>query len=378
MGKIKTNYISLFESIEPRNKSTDWKWNTSDYPSEKKGINVFSCFACGGGSTMGYKLAGCNVIGCVEIDKKMNELYVANHNPKYNFLMDIREFNKLPDSEIPIELFNLDILDGSPPCTTFSIAGQREESWGIKKKFHEGQAEQTLDDLPFVFIETVKKLHPRVVIMENVEGIIMGNAWKYIQDIYSKFHEAGYQLYHWLMKSENMGIPQTRHRVFFIAICNELCMNPRFLNMAFDYEPVTYGAIKENDNRPMNQDSILYGVAKQAISSDSSIARTRERIGVKASGFNNVYVRDNEIMPTLRAKGDMIDVESLTYVGIKTMINSQTFPQDYYFGINPSPSKVAYILGMSVPPIMIKRIVERLIEQGVFNYKMNGEEQNDE
>ena len=95
-------------------KSTDWKWTFADYPKEKNGLKVFSCFACGGGSTMGYKLAGCEVVGCCEIDPKMNEIYVKNHNPKYNFLMDIRDFNNLPNEEIPEELFNLDILDGSP------------------------------------------------------------------------------------------------------------------------------------------------------------------------------------------------------------------------------------------------------------------------
>lgn len=72
-------------------KSTDWKWTFADYPKEKNGLKVFSCFACGGGSTMGYKLAGCEVLGCCEIDPKMNEVYRKNHNPKYNFLMDIRE-----------------------------------------------------------------------------------------------------------------------------------------------------------------------------------------------------------------------------------------------------------------------------------------------
>ena len=155
-------------------KSTDWKWTmANDYPKEKNGLKVFSCFACGGGSTMGYKLAGCEVLGCCEIDPKMNEIYVKNHHPKYNFLMDIRDFNALPNSEIPEELFNLDILDGSPPCTPFSMAGDREESWGKKKKFREGQAEQTLDDLSFVFIETVKKLKPKTVIMENVEGLLL-------------------------------------------------------------------------------------------------------------------------------------------------------------------------------------------------------------
>ncbi len=203
-------------------KSTDWKWQFADYPQEKNGLKVFSCFVCGGGSTMGYKLAGCEVVGCCEIDPKMNEIYVKNHHPKYNFLVDIRDFNKIPNEELPPELFNLDILDGSPPCTTFSMAGDREESWGKKKKFREGQAEQTLDDLSFVFIDTVRKLKPKTVIMENVEGLLLGEAWSYVQRIYKEFAEAGYQLGHWLLKGENMGIPQTRHRVFFIAIRNDI------------------------------------------------------------------------------------------------------------------------------------------------------------
>lgn len=95
-------------------KSTDWKWNmATGYPA-KNGLTAFSCFACGGGSTMGYKLCGVDVLGCCEIDKKMNDVYVANHHPKYNYLMDIRKFNEL--GNLPEELFNLDILDGSPPC----------------------------------------------------------------------------------------------------------------------------------------------------------------------------------------------------------------------------------------------------------------------
>ena len=204
-------------------KSTDWKWTMKDdYPKEKNGLKVFSCFACGGGSTMGYKLAGCEVLGCCEIDPKMNEIYVRNHHPKYNYLMDIREFNKIPDDEIPEELKNLDILDGSPPCTTFSMAGDREESWGKKKKFREGQAEQTLDDLSFVFIETVAKLRPKCVVMENVEGLIRGEAWSYVQKIYKQLNDIGYEVGHWLLKGENMGVPQKRHRVFFIAMRNDI------------------------------------------------------------------------------------------------------------------------------------------------------------
>lgn len=316
---------------------------------------------------MGYKLAGCEVLGCVEIDPKMNEIYVKNHHPKYNFCMDLRDFNALPNEHIPQELFNLDILDGSPPCTTFSMAGEREESWGKKKKFREGQKEQTLDDLSFVFIETVRKLKPRVVIMENVEGLILGEAYTYVQRIYKEFADAGYFVHHWLLKGEEMGVPQTRHRVFFVACRYDLEIDPSWLDMSFNYEPVVYGQIKEGTNRPLKPGQIFYDIAKEAIDTDKSIADTRIRLGRKASAFQTLYIRDNMVMPTQRAKPDVIDIAEMAYVSNETLRNSQSFPSDYDFGTFSS-TNVGYVCGMSVPPVMMKRVVTRLIEQGVFDY----------
>lgn len=351
-------------------KSTDWKWTFADYPKEKNGLKVFSCFACGGGSTMGYKLAGCEVIGCCEIDPKMNEVYVKNHHPKHNFLMDIRDFNAIPNEELPAELFDLDVLDGSPPCTTFSMAGDREESWGKKKKFREGQKEQTLDDLSFVFIETVSKLKPRVVVMENVEGLIKGEAFTYVQRIYKRFAEAGYHVHHWLLKGEQMGIPQTRHRVFFVAIRNDMCINPADIDMSFNYEPITYGDIKEGNVIQMLEDSLLLDMAKKANEQDKTVSDTRVRLGKKESAFQVYYIRENTVCPTIRgSKADWIDMKELAWVSLETVRNSQTFPQDYDFGAM-SRVNVGYICGMSVPPVMMKRIVQRLIDEGVFSYKL--------
>ena len=367
-----TETMSLFDLLPEEEaaqyrpkKSTDWKWTFADYPIDKNGLKVFSCFACGGGSTMGYKLAGCEVLGCCEIDPKMNEVYIKNHNPKHNFLMDIREFNKLPKEEIPEELFHLDILDGSPPCTTFSMAGDREDSWGKKKKFREGQAEQTLDDLSFVFIETVAKLQPRCVIMENVEGLLLGEAWSYVQEIYRQFKEIGYHVKHWLCKGENMGVPQTRHRVFFIALRNDVGYDLTELDMSFNYEPVTYGEIKEGSGRPVDRSTQTYRVLCQATEEDLRIADVFKRIGEKERCFNNKIAWDHNVLQTITAHLEYnrgVEKERISELDI---IHAQTFPEDYDF-MDDSWNTVAYICGMSVPPVMIKRIVQRLIESGVF------------
>jgi len=52
-GEIMDNQISIFDLIEDGEKykpieSTDWKWSFKDYPKNKNGLKVFSCFACGG------------------------------------------------------------------------------------------------------------------------------------------------------------------------------------------------------------------------------------------------------------------------------------------------------------------------------------------
>ena len=350
-------------------KSTDWKWTMKDdYPKEKNGLKVFFCFACGGGSTMGYKLAGCEVLGCCEIDPKMNETYVKNHNPKYNYLMDIREFNKIPDEEIPEELFNLDILDGSPPCTTFSMAGDREESWGKKKKFREGQAEQTLDDLSFVFIETVNKLRPKVMIMENVEGLLKGEAWSYVQRIYKELNDIGYKVNHWLLKGQYMGVPQTRHRVFFIALRKDVYKGFDLfsLNMTFNYEPITYGEIKSSKGDKITAKSILE-LLPYVEYGDIYLASAYEKKWGKKSFFNEMILYDDKPCYTLRTKPSYYRFGTDECIAKEEIIYASTFPEDYNF-TRYTKNNVSYICGMSVPPIMIKRIVERLIESGVFDY----------
>lgn len=298
---------------------------------------------------------------------RMNEVYIKNHHPKHNFLMDIREFNKIPNKELPPELFDLDILDGSPPCTTFSMAGNRKDSWGKKKKFREGQAEQTLDDISFIFIETVAKLRPKVMIMENVEGLIKGEAWSYVQRIYKELNEIGYKVKHWLCKGEYMGVPQARHRVFFIALRDDVGFDLMSLDMSFNYEPVIFGEIRSEQGTDIIGETLKTLIANFQYG-DRGLDAACMRLRGKGSFFNYNYIYDDKVNSTLVAKNVNIRVCDKKYMSVQDIINSSTFPQDYDFIAN-SVTNVHYICGMSIPPIMIKRIVTRLIESGVFDYK---------
>ncbi len=348
--------------------SNDWFWHFRDYP-KCEGYKVFSCFACGGGSTMGYKLAGFDVIGCLEIDPRINQIYKQNHNPRFNYVMDIREFNEIPNEELPQELFNLDILDGSPPCTTFSMAGLREETWGKVKRFREGQKAQTLDDLAFVFIETVNKLQPKFVVMENVEGLMKGNAWKYVQEIYKQFHNIGYQVKHWLVKGEKMGIPQRRHRVIFIAT-RLPDINLDKIEMAFNYKEVPFKMIKSEEGYRVVNGPTIQKLLEHARFGDRNLENACYRLRGKNSFFNYCFIYDDEVAPTITARCNNIRWDYKAYPSKQDIVSMSTFPQDYDF-MSDSLENVYFVCGMSVPPIMIKRIAEKI------KPLLKSEEQND-
>ena len=161
-------------------------WFLKDLKSvPQNGLKVMTTFSCGGGSSMGYKLAGCDVIAANDIDPEMAYHYRLNLNPRHYFLCPIKDLLK---KKLPQELHELDILDGSPPCSSFSMAGSREKGWGKEKKFREGQAEQVLDTLFFDFIDLAKELQPKVVVAENVKGLLMGEAKEYVKKIYKEFN----------------------------------------------------------------------------------------------------------------------------------------------------------------------------------------------
>lgn len=340
--------------------STDfpWKWNLSDLDSRpKNGHTVFSCFSCGGGSSMGYKLAGYEVIGNCEIDPDMMKLYKKNNHPKYPFLMDIRDFLKLPDKEIPEELKHLDVLDGSPPCSVFSMAGSREDGWNVEKSFREGQAKQRLDDLFFYFIRIAERLRPKVVIAENVRGLITGNAKGWVNQIVKAFDEAGYDTQIFLFNSARMGVPQKRERVFFIAHRKDLDY-PR-LEMLFNSRPIPFREVRDPYGKKLPEGNQSGKLLKYRTSKDRCLADINKRVTKKGSGFTSPINHDGEPVQTITAGGYCFRMCDGLLMTDKDIISCQTFPQDYNF----MDQAVQYVCGMSVPPVMMAKISEQVYRQ---------------
>jgi len=333
----------------------NYKWYLKDGYPESNGLKVFGTFICGGGSTMGYKLAGFEHLGGVEIDPPIADVYKTNHNPKYLFIEDIREFAKRTD--FPEDLYNLDILDGSPPCSSFSMAGNREKDWGKTKVFREGQAEQRLDDLFFDYIALAKKLQPKVVIAENVKGLIQGNAKAYVHRIKKEFEDAGYKVQLFLLNAASMGVPQKRERVFFICQRNDL--NFRKLELEFSEKAIIFGEVRSEIGRNVLQTQCGQLMLKR-ISSDKSIGDINMRLYNKLSGFTILITDDKDVTQTITSGApfmfrgaDNSDYSDSDY------ILCGSYPMDYNF----KKIKAKYLIGMSVPPVMTAQIATEIYNQ---------------
>ena len=345
----------------------NYLWTLKDAIFTKDKGSVFSCFACGGGSSMGYKLAGFDVIGCNEIDKRMMYAYCQNHNPKFPFLEPIQEFKMRDD--LPNELYNLDILDGSPPCSTFSMAGSREDAWGVEKHFREGQQKQVLDTLFFDFIDLAKKFQPKVVVSENVKGMLLGDAKKYVTKIYEEFDKAGYYCQHWLVDGQTMGVPQRRERVFFVCLRKDLAEPFIYQASLFDALPkltlefnepmIPFKEVADYQGREANS-KVVRTLWENRQFGDINQGDANLRLYGKMSNFNQSYVYLDKVCPTLAGKETcLIHFDKPNYLGKSEVCAISSFPQDYNFAGNPPH----YICGMSVPPIMVAQIASQIWEQ---------------
>ena len=330
-----------------------YRWNLADgYPTPditKHGKTVFTTFACGGGSSMGYKLAGYDVVGANDIDPKMAMIYKKNHKPKHFFECPISD---LLTMELPQELYNLDVLDGSPPCSTFSMAGTREKTWKKNKKFREGQQEQVLSDLFFDWIKLVERLQPKVAIAENVKGMLAGNAKLYTKRVVRALEAIGYSVQLFLLNSASMGVPQRRERVFFI--CSKI---NKSIELQFNERPVPFGSIDEG---VAGIRLPITGEYQKRIfrESTSHHGHTKSKKSNSIVGF---YYRCSSlaVLPTIKATQRHFYKDGCVWLSDNEVKLGSSFPLDY----DKCGLDINYVAGMSVPPVMMANVAYEVYNQ---------------
>ena len=340
----------------------DCAWMLADLKDvPQNGIKVMSTFACGGGSSMGYKRAGCEIIAANDIDPEMAWHYKKNLNPPNYFLCPIRD---LLTADLPPELFNLDILDGSPPCSTFSMAGSREKAWGKDKHFREGQAKQVLSDLFFDYLDLVERLKPCVAIAENVKGMILGNAKGYTKMVMARFKEIGYRPQLFLINGADCGVPQRRERVFFVAIRDDINVPP--LKLAPKHRWINSSEACQ-DLQDLTQEELIETAAtasdkkwwpKTAAGTDYGVAAMKET--GKPTGFSIKRLDGNIPSNTLVSSEPLRHWAKCRRLTFREWKRLGSFPDDYH----AKTDKIGkYMIGMSVPPKMTEVVARAVIDQ---------------
>ena len=333
-----------------------YSWRMADgYPAPGIQPEGFRHIYLWGWSSMGYKLAGYEHIGGVEIDEKVSAIYARNHHPKYLYTEDLRVFNQRED--LPDELYQLDLLAGSPPCSTFSLAGSREKAWGKEKVFAEGQALQTLDDLVFVYCETIIKLQPKVFLLENVKGLAVGNAKSYLRRVFDTLNRGGYDCQVFILNGASMGVPQIRERCFVIGRRKDLKLQP--LKLSFNEPPILFGEIIDREDTRQNLSPSELAAFEMWKRGDRSLAHTNERTKGKNTGYTTSWVDEDRVCATLTT-GKHLLTSIPRSLNEKEILKIGTFPQDYEF---TNEGRLRFLVGMSVPPVMTAQVAHQIAVQ---------------
>ena len=128
--------------------------------------------------------------------------------------------------------------------------------------------------------------------------------------------------------------------------------------MSFIYKPIPFAEVKSPNGTIITSDN-LKNLIRFAKKGDRNLENACMRQRGKGSFFNYCFVYDDKVAPTMTAHCNNIRWEDKTLLSKQDIISLATFPQDYDFQTD-SLDGISYICGMSVPPIMIKRVAERL------------------
>lgn len=189
---------------------------------EPNGFKAVSTFAGCGGSSTGYRMAGYRMLLANEFIPAAGDTYEANM-ADYTIL-DRRDIRKVTAGSIldsiGLGYGDLDVFDGSPPCASFSMAGARAALWGAVKSYSD--TEQRVDDLFGEYLRLAEGLQAKVCVAENVPGLTIGVARGFYNEIMDGFSAAGYYVEAAILEAEWLGVPQARHRLFFVAVRKDL------------------------------------------------------------------------------------------------------------------------------------------------------------
>jgi DNA (cytosine-5)-methyltransferase 1 len=189
-------------------------WELHLAPREPDAPTVISTFAGCGGSSLGYSMAGYRELLAVEWDQNAVDTFRLNFPDVPVYHGDIAALSVDEClSMTGLQPGELDVFDGSPPCQGFSTAGKRQMDDPRNGLFRE-------------YVRLLRGLMPRVFVMENVSGMVKGKMKLVFAEILRELKASGYVVSARLMNAMYFDVPQSRQRMIFVGVREDLGIAP--------------------------------------------------------------------------------------------------------------------------------------------------------
>lgn len=217
-------------------------WQEHLAPRASDAPTVISTFAGAGGSSLGYSMAGFRELLAVEWDDNAVQTFKMNFHDVPVYHGDIAKLSVDECLQLAgIKAGELDVFDGSPPCQGFSTAGKRMIDDPRNQLFRE-------------YVRLLRGLQPKVFVMENVSGMVKGKMKLIFAEILQELKASGYKVSARLLNAMYFGVPQSRERMIFIGVRDDLPAVPS--HPVAECAPVTAecsvtGVSNKTFNRPL-------------------------------------------------------------------------------------------------------------------------------
>lgn len=183
-------------------------------PRDLNAPTVISTFAGCGGSSLGYSMAGYRELLAVEWDQNAVDTFRLNFPEVPVYHGDIAKLSVDQCLEMTgLRPGELDVFDGSPPCQGFSTAGKRQIDDPRNQLFRE-------------YVRLLRGLQPKAFVMENVSGMVKGKMKLVFVEILRELKASGYRVSARLLNAMYFHVPQSRQRMIFIGVREDLGIEP--------------------------------------------------------------------------------------------------------------------------------------------------------
>ena len=357
--------------------------------SAQEKFKVISTFAGGGGSSTGYKLAGGKILCVNEFVEEAQTTYKENYPETPILPGDIKTLNGKDFLDAAnVEVGEIDILDGSPPCSAFSMSGAvvqgggHTKGFGKTKKYSDGKKVENIEDLFFEFLRVAEQIKPKVIVAENVAGLMMGEAKQYYYKITNTFEKIGYDVSSMVLDSSHYGVPQTRKRVIFIAVREDVteAIGLTFMHIASIFPDKFTDAITcgdafsdlEYDEEEVNmltekfaKGSHFETASKMPLDPDKVL--TGCDYHPKGHHFNMKRISRHKPAPTITASGGCIHWSEMRKLTLNESQRAMSLPDD--FKLTGKWEQRSERMGRMVPPLMMKAVADAVYKNILKPYK---------